>query len=75
MTGVQTCALPIFSRAGPVFAAQVAYIVTLAGVVLGMAVLGEQNSGWVWLSLLLMMLGLALVQPRDLQRETIEGRA
>ncbi len=65
----------LISRAGPVFAAQVAYIVTLAGVVLGIAVLGEENSGWVWLSLLLMMLGLALVQPRDRQAEAIEGRA
>ena len=55
----------LISSAGPVFAAQVGYIVTLSGVVLGVAVLGEQNSTWVWLSLVVMMLGLALVQPRD----------
>lgn len=64
----------LIARAGPVFAAQVGYIVTLAGVVLGMAVLGEENSGWVWLSLLLMMLGLALVQPRDRQAEAVADR-
>lgn len=58
-------------RAGPVFAAQVAYIVTLAGVVLGVVVLGEENSSWIWLSLVLMMLGLALVQPRDRQADEV----
>ena len=51
-------------RAGPVFAAQVGYIVTLTGVFLGMAVLGENNSSWVWLSLVAMLAGLALVKPR-----------
>ena len=55
----------LISRAGPVFAAQVGYIVTLAGVFLGIIVLGEQNSVWVWGSLALMMVGLALVQPRE----------
>lgn len=55
----------LIGRAGPVFAAQVAYIVTLSGVGLGMLVFGESHSAWVWWSLVLMMLGLALVQPRD----------
>ncbi|MEM9061697.1 MAG: DMT family transporter [Pseudomonadota bacterium] len=55
----------LISRAGPVFAAQVGYVVTLAGVFLGIIVLGEQNSIWVWASLIVMMLGLALVQPRE----------
>jgi drug/metabolite transporter (DMT)-like permease len=57
----------LIARAGPVFAAQVAYIVTLAGVIFGILIFDEQNSTWVWLSLLLMMAGLALVQPRDQQ--------
>ena len=55
----------LIGRAGPVFAAQVGYIVTLAGVLLGIIVLGEENSTWVWLSMGVMMVGLALVQPRD----------
>lgn len=55
----------LIGHAGPVFAAQVAYIVTVAGVLLGILIFGEQNSTWVWLSLVLMMVGLALVQPRN----------
>lgn len=54
----------LISQAGPVFAAQVGYVVTLSGVLLGIVVLGETHSAWVWLSLALMMAGLALVQPR-----------
>ena len=54
----------LIGRAGPVFAAQVAYVVTLTGVFLGMLFLGEQNSAWVWLSLVAMLGGLALVRPR-----------
>ncbi len=54
----------LIGRAGPVFAAQVGYIVTLTGVFLGMIVLGESHSAWVWLALATMLSGLALVQPR-----------
>lgn len=54
----------LIRRAGPVFAAQVGYVVTLAGVMMGIAVFAESHSHWVWLSLVLMLGGLALVQPR-----------
>ena len=54
----------LIGRAGPVFAAQVAYVVTLTGVFLGIVVLGEAHSVWVWLSLVAMLVGLSLVQPR-----------
>ena len=54
----------LISRAGPVFAAQVGYVVTLSGVALGVVLLGETHSGWVWVSLGLMLGGLSLVQPR-----------
>lgn len=54
----------LIGRGGPVFATQVGYVVTLSGVFLGMAVLGERHSAWVWLSLALMLTGLALVRPR-----------
>jgi drug/metabolite transporter (DMT)-like permease len=54
----------MISVAGPVFAAQVGYVVTLSGVALGIGFLGESHSAWVWLSLGLMLVGLALVQPR-----------
>ena len=50
--------------AGPVFASQLAYAVTLAGVLWGMALFGERHSSWIWLSLAMMLAGLALVTPR-----------
>ncbi len=50
--------------AGAVFAAQTSYIVTAAGVCWAMALLGERFSPLVWAAGAVMMLGLALVQPR-----------
>ena len=54
----------LIGHAGPVFASQVGYVVTGAGVAWGMAVLGERHSLWVWAALALMLAGLALVRPR-----------
>jgi len=59
-----TCYVWMVGRAGPVFAAQVAYLVTGFGVVWAMLLLGERYSGWIWAALALMFLGLFLVQPR-----------
>ncbi len=55
----------LIGQAGPVFAAQVGYVVTGTGVLLGMVVLGERYSLWVWAALAVMALGLTLVQPRQ----------
>ena len=55
----------LIETAGPVFASQTANLVTLFGVVWGIAIFGEQNSTWVWLSLATMMVALALVAPRQ----------
>jgi drug/metabolite transporter (DMT)-like permease len=49
---------------GAVFASQVAYVVTLSAVFLSALVLNESYSGWVWSALVLMIAGLAMVQPR-----------
>jgi len=54
----------LIGHAGPVFASQVGYLVTGAGVAWGMAVLGERHSLWVWGALALMLAGLVLVKPR-----------
>lgn len=54
----------LIGRAGAVFAVQVSYVVTVAGVVWAMILLGERYSGWIWLALALIFAGLALVQPR-----------
>jgi drug/metabolite transporter (DMT)-like permease len=54
----------LVGRAGSVFAAQVAYLVTGFGVIWAKLLLGETYSGWIWLSLGLILAGLFLVQPR-----------
>lgn len=50
---------------GSVFSSQVGYIVTLTGVFWGMLIFEESPSLWIWLSLLAMIIGLALVTPRE----------
>jgi drug/metabolite transporter (DMT)-like permease len=50
--------------AGPVFASQTAYVVTLSGVLWGIMIFDDEHSLWVWLSLGVMMLALTLVTPR-----------
>ncbi|MFQ5566307.1 MAG: DMT family transporter, partial [Paracoccaceae bacterium] len=54
----------LIGQAGPVFASQVAYVVTGSGVVLGMIFYNERHSPWIWAALALMFAGLALVKPR-----------
>lgn len=54
----------LVGRAGSVFAAQSAYVVTGFGVISSMVLLSERYSFWVWAAMGIMMLGMALVQPR-----------
>ncbi len=54
----------LIGRAGPVFASQVAYVVTIAGVLAGGAILGEEWPPAFWLGLGLIVVGLALGLPR-----------
>ncbi len=51
-------------RSGPVFASQTAYIVTISGVLWGIAIFDESHSAWIWASLAIMIAALALVTPR-----------
>jgi drug/metabolite transporter (DMT)-like permease len=53
------------ARAGSVFASQSTYLVTGSGVLWAMVLLGERFSPLVWLALLVMLAGVALVRPRD----------
>jgi drug/metabolite transporter (DMT)-like permease len=61
------CAYAMFfytiKTAGPVFASQCAYAVTISGVIWGIIVFSEQHSIWVWISVTVMLFGLALVSP------------
>jgi drug/metabolite transporter (DMT)-like permease len=52
------------ATAGAVFAAQSSYLVTAAGMLWAMVLLGERPSATVWLALAVMLAGVALVQPR-----------
>ncbi|MCW8844003.1 MAG: EamA/RhaT family transporter, partial [Rhodobacteraceae bacterium] len=61
---VYTSYVWLVGRAGSVFAAQVAYIVTGSGVLWSMLILSERYSGWVWAAMGLVLAGMALVQPR-----------
>jgi drug/metabolite transporter (DMT)-like permease len=54
----------IVGLSGAVFASQVAYVVTLSGVLLGIIILGESHGSLIWLALGCMLSGLVLVQPR-----------
>ena len=54
----------LVGRAGPVFAVQISYFVTLFGVFWASLILGEGYSVLVWVSLGLMLVGMTLVQPR-----------
>jgi len=50
---------------GPVFASQCAYVVTISGVIWGIIVFSEQHTIWIWMSVMVMLLGLVLVSPDD----------
>ncbi|MDH3668481.1 MAG: DMT family transporter [Paracoccaceae bacterium] len=55
----------LIGSGGPVFASQVAYVVTGVGVLLGMLVYDERHSLWIWGALALIFAGLALVKPKQ----------
>ncbi len=54
----------LLSWAGPVFAAQIGYLVTGFGVIWAKLLLAESYSPWVWAAMALMLIGVFLVQPR-----------
>lgn len=53
----------LVARSGPTFASQVSYVIVAAGVIWGMAVLGERHGAAFWLALALMLTGLVLARP------------
>ncbi|MGB0959911.1 MAG: DMT family transporter [Halocynthiibacter sp.] len=55
----------LVGQAGAVFASQVAYLVTISGVIWSIVLLGERYSGELWIALSLVLVGVFLVQPRD----------
>ena len=57
----------LIARAGPVFTSQAAYFVTLAGIGWGMLLFAERHSVHVWLALVIALVGVFLVQPREVK--------
>ena len=54
----------IIGQAGPVFSGQIAYLVTLFGVLWSIFLLGESYSGFIWAAFAAMLYGMYLVRPR-----------
>ena len=59
----------LVSNAGPVFAAQVSYLVTIFGIFWAIVLLHEAYANGIWLALALMLSGMFLVQPRARKSE------
>ncbi len=62
----------LVGQAGSIFASQVAYIVTITGVLWSIALLNEGYSLWIWAALVTLLLGVSLVlpNPRVIEPET-----
>jgi drug/metabolite transporter (DMT)-like permease len=54
----------IIGQAGPVFSGQIAYLVTIFGILWSMLLLGESYSGYIWAAFAAMLYGMFLVRPR-----------
>jgi sucrose-phosphate synthase len=63
-----TLLLFVIKSAGPVFASQTAYVITLAGVGWGMILFAETHSLYIWTALLLTLAGISMVGPRSPHR-------
>ncbi len=61
----------LVGRAGPVFAVQISYLVTLFGILWARLVLDEAYPPVIWGALALMLVGMYLVQPRG--KAALEG--
>jgi drug/metabolite transporter (DMT)-like permease len=74
---LSTCAyggyIWLVRQTGPVFAAQVSYLVTAFGVAWAMLLLRENYSPYFWMALGVMMVGVFLVQPRTLAPKSVPG--
>lgn len=60
---VYTSYIRLVGRAGPVFATQVAYLVTLFGMVWAVVLLAESYTPFIWPALVSILFGIFLVQP------------
>ncbi len=61
--------------AGPVFASQCAYVITVAGVLWGILLFAEVHTPWVWASVIVMLIGLVMVKPDEKRQNSEIGEA
>ena len=61
--------------AGPVFASQCAYVITLAGVLWGIILFAEVHTPWVWSAVVVMLIGLVMVKPDEKRQNSEIGAA
>lgn len=52
------------ARTGAVFASQSSYVTTVSGVTFAMLFLNERPSPWIWAAMVVLLAGMALVNPR-----------
>ncbi|MBX2823485.1 MAG: DMT family transporter [Gammaproteobacteria bacterium] len=57
--------LKVIQSSGAVFASMAGYVITLSGVFWGIVFFAEAHSAWIWSALILMLIGMALVTPRE----------
>ena len=62
--------LELVHRAGAVYMSQAGYLVTLVGIALGMVLWGERHSNWIWLALVIIFAGIALVNLRTFRQRS-----
>jgi drug/metabolite transporter (DMT)-like permease len=59
----------LIGKVGPVFASQTSYLTPPAGILWGMLILGETVSASIIASVVLVLMGIALVRPRETEHE------
>jgi drug/metabolite transporter (DMT)-like permease len=59
----------LIGRAGPVFASQTSYLTPPTGILWGIMILGETVTATIVASVVLVLMGIALVRPRDGARD------
>ena len=62
--------LTLILNAGPIFASQTSYIITVSGVFWGIWIFDDQHSLWVWLSLASVLIAMLLVTPQKMDRKS-----
>ena len=65
--------LELVRVAGPVFAGQEGYVLSVSGVFWGMVIFGESHSAWVWAAVAVMFGGVALIQPLPTRKRAPES--